>query len=183
MNRLEEQITKIHKIMGVINEQESSLSNLYDFNTTTYNSGDKSIVGVYMIIDETDKMIELMNINEIEKNTSIYVDNARPYRINVKRSKLPKSQIEILGDVEGKEGFNYIKIPYWLFKKLSDELEIKRIKGKKRISIDGAQLKSDLFKKDINDPNVKKYISISDPDETTQRLLHYSSIRNKPKEN
>jgi hypothetical protein len=100
MNRLEEQITKIHKIMGVINEQESSLSNLYDFNTTTYNSGDKSIVGAYMIIDETDKMIELMNINEIEKNTSIYVDNARPYRINVKRSKLPKSQIEILGVIQ-----------------------------------------------------------------------------------
>jgi hypothetical protein len=183
MNNLQEQINKIHKIMGVINEQETHSTNDYDFYKTIYNPDDKSVVGAYMVIDETDKMIEVMNIKEILITSSIYMDEVKPYKINVNRVKLPKSQVEILGEVDGKTGFVFIKIPYWLFKKLSDGLEVKRIMGKKRIKISYLEVNSDKFRRDINDPNVKKYMLISDPDEMTHRKLDGDSALYKPNDN
>ena len=43
------------------------------------------------------------------------MDGADPYTIQIHRTKLPKSQIEILGPVEGKEGFEFIKIYFYRF--------------------------------------------------------------------
>jgi hypothetical protein len=177
-------IIKILKEEGIISNQENrdndELNVNYDFNSSTYNSDDKSVVAAYMIIDETEKMIEVMNIKEFEKTSSIYADNSKPYHIVVERVRLPKSQIDVLEEVEGKEGFYYIKIPYWLFKKNSNELEIERIIGKKRITISSRELRDNGFRQDINDPNVQKYISISDPDEMTNRILKNDARRYKP---
>ena len=144
-----------------------------DFYKTVFNPEDKSLIGAYMITGETDKMVDVLNIKEYKSDKGIYMDGADPYTIQIHRTKLPKSQIEILGPVEGKEGFEFIKIPYWLYKKMSKELSIKRYTGKKRLSIARSQVYGDYLKL-INDPNVEKYFRIIDTDESSlQRFKSY----------
>lgn len=153
-----------------INEQEDLTP---DFNKTVYNPDDKSVIGAYMIVGETEKMIEVLNIHEQLDNAGLFMDGAESYNIHIFFSKLPKSQIEILGPVEGKNGFVFIKIPYWLFKKDSKSLSIKRYPGKKRLSIARSQIYGD-FLKNINNPDVERYFFIIDTDEASrQRFKSY----------
>lgn len=169
---LQENIKRIHEVMGVILEQEG-----FPFNKSTYNSDDKSIIGAYMITGETDKMIEVMNIKENGNEDSTFMDNAKPYFISIYKTNLPKSQIEILKPVEGKEKFFYIKLPYWLYKKLSTELEIRRVEGKKRLDINYRQSRDKDFLKKINDPDVVAYISTTNPDKNGIRILQNAAAR------
>jgi len=176
MNLLEN-IHRIKEVMGVISEQENS--SMFDFNKITFIPEDKSIVGAYMITGEDDKTIDILNIKENHPENKFYMDNAKLYHLNVKKVKLPKSQIEILGDVEGKEGFNFIKIPYWLYKKLEFDLKVERVLGKKRLDITARQSKDKNFLEQISDPNVTRYVYVVNPDKSGMDILKYAILRGK----
>lgn len=156
----------------LIREEEEVVDTTPDFNKTVYNPEDKSVVGAYMIVNETEKMIEVLNIHEQLDNSGLFMDGAESYNIYIYFSKLPKSQIEILGPVEGKEGFVFIKIPYWLFKKDSKALSIKRSLVKKRLSIARSQIYGD-FLKTINNPDVERYFFVVDTDEGSRQRFKY----------
>ena len=166
--------------MGVISEQDVNPS--YDFNKTTYVPEDKSIVGSYMITGEDDNNIQILNIKEMARENRFFMDNAQDYYLNIQKFNLPKSQVEVLGEVEGMEGFNYIKIPYFLYKKMIDQLEVIRIKGKKRSDVTYAQSRNNSFLKKLNDPDVIKYISITNPDKSGISNLLFAVKRYKPEE-
>ena len=138
-----------------------------DFYKTVFNPEDKSLIGAYMITGETDKMVDILNIKEYKSDKGIYMDGADPYTIQIHRTKLPKSQIEILSPVEGKEGFEFIKMPYWLYKKIPAELGVKRLTNKRKINFTYDQYRSNDFFKDLNDPNVQKQISVLNTDDIT----------------
>ena len=174
---LQENIHRIKEVMGVISEQENY--SMFDFNKITFIPEDKSIVGDYMITGEDDKTIDILNIKENHPENKFYMDNAKLYHLNVKKVKLPKSQIEILGDVEGKEGFNFIKIPYWLYKKLEFDLKVERVLGKKRLDITARQSKDKNFLEQISDPNVTRYVYVVNPDKSGMDILKYAILRGK----
>jgi len=172
---LQENIHRIKEVMGVISEQENSP--MFDFNKITFIPEDKSIVGAYMITGEDDKTIDILNIKEIHPENKYYMDNAKVYHLNIKKAKLPKSQIEILTDVEGKEEFDFIKIPYWLYKKLEFDLKVERLEGKKRLDITARQSKDKNFLAQISDPNVERYISVVNPDKSGMDMLKYTMLK------
>jgi hypothetical protein len=178
--KLQEDIYRIKEVMGVISEQDVNPS--YDFNKTTYVPEDKSIVGSYMITGEDDNNIQILNIKEMARENRFFMDNAQDYYLNIQKFNLPKSQVEVLGEVEGMEGFNYIKIPYFLYKKMIDQLEVIRIKGKKRSDVTYAQSRNNSFLKKLNDPDVIKYISITNPDKSGISNLLFAVKRYKPEE-
>lgn len=160
-------------------EQEEPVDTTPDFNKLVYIPEEKVMVGAYMIVGESDKMIDILNIHEQLDNSGLFMDGAESYNIYIYFSKLPKSQIEILGPVEGREGFVFIKIPYWLYKKMSKELSIKRYTKKKRLSIARSQINGDYLKL-INDPNVEIYFNIIDTDETSRRRFKSYQRHYKP---
>jgi hypothetical protein len=178
--KLQEDIYRIKEVMGVISEQDVNPS--YDFNKTTYVPEGKSIVGAYMITGEDDNNIQILNIKEMARENRFFMDNAQDYYLNIQKFNLPKSQVEVLGEVEGMEGFNYIKIPYFLYKKMIDQLEVIRIKGKKRSDVTYAQSRNNSFLKKLNDPDVIKYISITNPDKSGISNLLFAVKRYKPEE-
>ena len=139
-----------------------------DFNKSVYNPDDKSVVAAYMITNDLPNMIEVLNIQENLDNSGLFMDGAESYNIDIHFSKLPKSQIEILGDVPGKEGFVFIKIPYWLYKKNPKDLSIRRYTKLKRLSISRPQVNKDFLKL-LNDPNVEKYFNVIDTDDVSQQ--------------
>jgi hypothetical protein len=152
-----------------------------DFYKTTYNPDDKSIIGAYDIINDSDKMIEVLNIHELKSDKGVYMDGSEPYNIKINKVKLPKSQIETLESVEDKEGFNYIKIPYWLFKKLP-ELSIKRLTNPRKINFTPYQYKDNDFLKQMNDPEIVNHITTLNPDSTTKTWVNSIGKRYKPEE-
>jgi hypothetical protein len=178
--KLQEDIHRIKEVMGVISEQDVNPS--YDFNKTTYIPEDKSIVGAYMITGEDDNSIQILNIKEVVRENSIFMDNAQPYNLNVQQFNLPKSQVTVLGKVDGMEGFNYIKIPYFLYKKMIDQLDIVRLKGKKRAKVSYPQSRDNQFLKKLNNPDVIKYMSITNPDKSGMDNLLYAAKRYQPEE-
>lgn len=177
---LQEDVNRIKEVMGVILEQDVNPS--YDFNKITYIPEDKSIVAAYMITGEDENSVQILNIKEMIRENSIFMDNAQPYYLNVQEFNLPKSQATILGDVEGMEGFNYIKIPYFLYKKMIDQLEIVRLKGKKRAKVSYPQSRDNRFLKKLNNPDVLKYISITNPDKSGMDNLLYAARRYNPED-
>ena len=132
-----------------------------DFYLSNYEESDKSIVGAYMIIEESEKTITILNIQEKEDKRGIFADGKIPYTFIPFKVRLPKSQIEVLEPVENMEGFNWIKIPYWLVKN-NPGLKIERLKKSKRFSNSSTFTKS--LSKEMIDDDVKKYLSITDKD-------------------
>ena len=172
---LQEDIHRIKEVMGV--DLKPEIEPVYDFYKTVYNPEDKSITGAYMITGEDDNNIEVMNIKEVARENRIYMDNAKEYSLNIQKFNLPKSQVEVLGKDEEMQGFNYIKIPYWLYKKMIDQLEVVRIKGKKRPDVPLYQAKNKSFVKRLSDPDVIKYISVTNPDKSGIANLMYTIQR------
>ena len=151
------------KYLKKFNENSNSEIS-YDFNDSNYDSESKSIVGAYMVIEDSDKSITILNLQEREDRKGIFADHAIPYTFDVFKIRLPKSQIEIIGEVMDKPGFTWIKIPYWLVRN-NTGLKIQRIKNKKRFS-NLISLHSKLDPKLI-DSDVEKYLSIIDKDQRT----------------
>jgi hypothetical protein len=142
-----------------------------DFNKLVYNPNDKTVIGAYFVTNENDKIVEVINLIEI-KNDSVFFDGHTSYSFNPNKVKLPKSQIEIIGDVEGKNGFKYIKIPYWLVKKSEGKLNIKRIDGNKKFSLNKSQGNKGYLEK-LNDPNIDKILKITGSDKDLEILEKY----------
>jgi hypothetical protein len=168
-----------------INEQEEEskedISNLTpNFHKTVFNPEDKSLIGAYMITGETDKMVDILNIKEFKSEKGVYMDGSEPYIIQIYRTKLPKSQIEILGPVDGKEGFEFIKMPYWLFKKMPTELGIKRLTNDRKITFTNSQYSDNQFLKELNSPDVQKQISVLNTEEITPIWVKSVSRRYNP---
>jgi hypothetical protein len=163
-----------------INESdEEVVDTTPDFNKLVYLPEERAMIGAYMIVGDSDKMIDVLNIHEQLDNAGLFMDGAESYNIHIFFSKLPKSQIEILGPVEGKEGFEYIKIPYWLYKKMSKELSIKRYTGKKRLSVARNQIYGDFLKM-INNPDVERYFYTIDTDEYSHQRFKSFQKHYKP---
>ena len=88
-------------------EQEEDVNTTPNFNKLVYIQEEKSVIGAYMIVGDSGKMIDVLNIHEILDESGLFMDNAESYNIRIYFSKLPKSQIEILGSVEGKKDFEF----------------------------------------------------------------------------
>ena len=146
----------------------------YDFDKAVYLSDERAIIGAYFITKENEKSIEILNIKEFAADTASFGDNARPYSVTFHKGTLPISQIEILGEVPEKEGFFYVKVPYWLYKE-NPELNIKRVVGDfhhmKRLDLRDYSLSNKELMSNFKDPNVVKYFASSNKDERTQQQV------------
>lgn len=146
----------------------------YDFDKAVYLSDERAIIGAYFITKQNEKSIEILNIKEFAADTATFGDNARPYSVTFHKGTLPTSQINILGEVPEKEGFFYIKVPYWLYKE-TPELNIKRIIGDfhhmKRLDLRDYSLRNTELMSNFKDPNVIKYFIGSDKDKRTQQQV------------
>jgi hypothetical protein len=147
----------------------------YDFNDSNYDAASKSITAAYMIVEDSEKTITVLNIKEFSDRMAVFADGHIPYTIEVNKVRLPKSQIEIIEEVSDMPGFNWIKVPYWLVRN-NPGLKIQRIKGRKRFSNHPTRMHKKL---DINviDGDVLKYLSITDKDPNT--LVNIKSLINK----
>lgn len=176
INDFRRDFTKVEKITNVISPKKDKYVNYdneaeLDFNSSTYLSDEKAIVGAYMITKNEDKYIEVLNIKEYENQNGAFMDSAIAYSVSIHKEKLPKSQIEIMSPVSDKDNFFYVKIPYWLFKE-KPGLAIKRCKtDKKRISISDAGFRDKELMNMFNDPDVTKYFKYSNPDSRTLQLI------------
>ena len=164
--------------MKYLKRFENIDNTIRDFDKSTYSPEDKSIIAAYMITSDNDKSIDVLNIKEIPDRRGIFLDNAIGYDITIHRTTLSKPQVEVLEDVPGMQGFKYIKIPYYLYKSNLNGLEVKRFKGgfdgekyKKRLSIPAIKSENESFISEFKDPNVVKYIKVTNPDERTHFLL------------
>lgn len=148
-----------------------------DFNKSEYLADEKALIGAYFIISRNEKSIEILNIKEIESNTAVFMDGSMPYRVTFSKVTLPLSQIAIIEEVDGKPGFFYIKLPYWLYQKNKDGLFIKRVSGRKGLDMRDAQLRDKELMAWFKDPNVIKYLSITDSNEDTLRKANLYAKR------
>ena len=156
------------KYLKRFNESESKD---YDFYMSIYDPLDKFVVGAYMIIEDSEKSITVLNLQEKEDTRSFFADGRVPYTFLPYKVILPKSQIEVLEPVDNMEGFNWIKIPYWLVKN-NPGLKIIRVKGEKRFSNNSIFNKP--LKPEMIDDNVKKYLSFTDKD--PRSIINLESI-------
>ena len=141
-----------------------------DFNKSVYIADEKAIIGAFYIKKETDKAYEILNIKEYQRD-SVFMDGANPYSVSIHTTFLPKSQCKIIKPVEGKEGFFYIKVPYWLYKEKTD-LQIRRLPARlKRISIKNDDFNKKDFLKMFGNPDIIKYFQGSNPDNITAQYI------------
>ena len=140
-----------------------------NFYKSIYNPDDKSYIAAYKIIDDSsDKFLEVLNIheNEVDRN---FMDGKETYEISIHKFKLPKSQIEILDDNTGFEGFKFIQIPYWLVKKDPTQYKIKRLNKKKRLSNKYNYVVDSISQK--VDDDVVDYLITTDGDKESIRKI------------
>jgi len=172
--------SQLQRIIEDVESTEETPNLSPDFYKTVFNPEDKSLIGAYVITGETDKMVDILNIKELKSDKGMYMDGAEPYTIQIYRTKLPKSQIEILGPVDGKEGFEFIKMPYWLFKKMPTELGVKRLTNNRKITFTNSQYSDNQFLKELNNPDVQKQISILNTDSVTPTWVKTMARRYNP---
>ena len=139
----------------------------FDFYKGVYEPDTKTYVGSYLVGEETPKQLEVYNIIERPDRDAIFVSNHVPYSMSLHKVKLPLSQIEILGDVPGKEGFKFIRMPYWFFKK-NDGLRIQRLNEKKALYLKGRDRTPEALEK-LFDPMFEKYFEQIVYDEVDQK--------------
>jgi hypothetical protein len=133
----------------------------YDFYVSIYDPLDKFVVAAYMIIEESEKTITVLNLQEREDTRGFFADGKTPYTFIPFKIRLPKSQVEVIDSVNNIEGFSWIKIPYWLVKN-NPGLKIQRIRKSKRFSNSSTLHKA--LKPEMIDDDVRKYLSITDKD-------------------
>lgn len=153
---------------GPVNEQESDDNQVepdevdtedgqYDFNKGEYEAETKSYVGAYLVGEETPKQLEVYNIRQYPDHYARFTNSgAKPYSMSLHKAKLPLSQIEILGDVPGKDGFKFIRMPYWFFKKNDNDLRIQRFTEPRALYLTGKDYKPEQVEK-LFDPMFEKY--------------------------
>ena len=138
---------------------------------------EKSFIGSYIVSDDSQSnTIEIINIIENEFESRMFVDGARPFNIEIHKIKLPKSQVEIIGDVEGYEPFKYVKLPYWLYKKNKDVLKIQKINGKKRFAPNKSNDRPEFIQK-LQDKHIEDYFNMEAHDKAGRK--NFESLKNK----
>ena len=160
----------------------------YDFDKAVYLSDERAIIGAYFITSENvddiinnpnkEGSVEILNVKEFCSETGTFGDNAMPYSVTFHRGSYPISKIAILGPVPEKEGFFFIKVPYWLYKE-TPELNIKRcvgyFHGMKRLDLRDISLSDKKFMSNFKDPDVVRYFANSNIDKRTQKLVNIYS--------
>lgn len=116
----------INTIKQIIKEEVTGPNYLF---TKEYVSEDKSIIASYYIMEEGENVYRVANPMQYIDKDSVYADGYRPYRLKINEFNLPKSQVEIMGEVDG---YTIFKIPYWLFKKNNDMNIIRMSDSNKR---------------------------------------------------
>jgi len=150
-------------------DEETKNTESPNFYKSIFNEDDKSYTAAYKIIDDSsNKFIEVLNIQENEVGR-MFFDKKETYVISIHKFRLPKSQIKILDDDTGFEGFKFIKIPYWLVKKDPQQYKIKRLNKKKRLANKYNYPVDDLLNK--VDEDVVDYITQTDGDEESIRKI------------
>lgn len=146
---------------------ENNNDNILDINSSIYLENSKSIIACYQIIEDNERSIKVLNVQEWESPTSVALDGSSPIQFDAFYTILPKSQIKILDDEVNEEyvGFKYIEIPYWLYKKNIKQLIIKRLgrdfKRRGVIDIPGLKVNSQQYMdKFINDKNIREQLII-----------------------
>lgn len=159
-------------------EQEEPQLNL-SYYKSLYLPEEKSFIGSYIVSDDSQlNTIEIINIIENEFDGRMFVDGSRPFTIEIHKIKLPKSQVEIIGDVEGNEPFKYVKLPYWLYKKNKDVLRIQKIEGEKRFAPNKSNDRPDFIQK-LQDKHIEDYFNMKDHE--GQGRKSFESLKNKKK--
>lgn len=187
-DKIEDIITNFLKeFKPVLTTKEEPKKNMYkdielNFNKSIFVPVENVIIAPYMIVKDNESSIEILNIKEYTSETGAFWDEATPYTVTFHRLTLPKSQITILEDVIDKNGFKYIRIPYWLYKKNTEDLTIRRCIGTyhkmKRLDIRDVGLNNHEFMRNFKDPNVEKYLKTTDSDERTHQLINIYKNRN-----
>ena len=150
-------------------DEEAKNTETPNFYKSIFNADDKSYTAAYKIVDDSsDKFIEVLNIQENEVGR-MFFDKKETYVISIHKFRLPKSQIKILDDDTGFEGFKFIKIPYWLVKKDPQQYKIKRLNKKKRLANKYNYPVDDLLNK--VDDDVVDYITQIDGDKESIRKI------------
>jgi hypothetical protein len=151
-------------------DEETKNTETPNFYKSIFNADDKSYTAAYKIVNNTsDKFIEVLNIQENEVGR-MFFDKKETYVISIYKFRLPKSQINILDDDTGFEGFKFIKIPYWLVKKDPQQYKIKRLNKKKRLANKYNYPVDDLLNK--VDDDVVDYIKVTDGDKESIRKIN-----------
>jgi hypothetical protein len=143
-------------------EKSDELTPDLSYYDSSYLPEEKSFIGSYIVSDDSQSnTIEIINIIENEMVNKMFVDGARPFNIEIHKIKLPKSQIEIIGDVEGYKPFKYIKLPYWLYKKNEHVLKIQKLKGKgkKRFAPNSSNDRPEFIQK-LQDKHIEDYFNM-----------------------
>ncbi len=160
MNHLEK-IDNFHKVT-----ENYSSEKILDENSTLYNEKENTITGLYHIVEQTPSIIKILNIKEYVSESATHMDGTSPIQFDVYYVTLPKSQVKIL-DISVDDnyvGFNYIEIPYWLYKKNSKELSIKRLgrnyKLRGNLDITFTKLGTGDYMKHLSDDNVRDHLII-----------------------
>jgi hypothetical protein len=149
-------------LFGDMKEQDEQTSDL-TFYKSKFDSNDNSFTAAYKIIDDSsEKVIEVLNIQEIKNENRMFFDKKKSYKIKIHKFRLPKSQVTILDDDTGFKGFKFIKIPYWLVKKNPEQFKIIRINDRKRLDNKYNYKENDLA--DKVDEDVVDYIRVTDGD-------------------
>jgi hypothetical protein len=73
---------------------------------------------------ENEKKERLAAELKIKNENRMFFYKKKSYKIKIHKFKLPKSQVTILDDDTGFEGFKFIKITYWLVKKNPEQFKI-----------------------------------------------------------
>jgi hypothetical protein len=149
-------------------EEVDTNDSQYDFYKSDYDADSKTIVGAYMVGEETPKQLEVFNIRQYPDNDSFFASGHQPYSMSLHRTMLPLSQIEVIGDVPGKEGFKFIRIPYWLFKKKDEDLRIQRMDNMRMLYLKGRDRSPESLEK-LFDPMFEKYFEQIVYDEADQK--------------
>jgi hypothetical protein len=151
-------------------DEETKNTETPNFYKSVFKEDDKSYIAAYKIIDDSsNKFIEVLNIQENEVGR-MFFDKKETYVISIYKFRLPKSQINILDDDTGFEGFKFIKIPYWLVKKDPQQYKIKRLNKKKRLANKYNYPVDDLLNK--VDDDVVDYIKVTDGDKESIRKIN-----------
>jgi hypothetical protein len=160
-------------------QDEESTKPTYDLSyyKSLYLPEEKSFIGSYIVSDDSQSnTIEVINIIENEFESRMFVDGARPFNIEIHKIKLPKSQVEIIGDVEGYEPFKYVKLPYWLYKKNKDVLKIQKINGYKRFSPNKSNDRPEFIQK-LQDKHIEDYFNMEEHEGRGRKS--FESLKNK----
>lgn len=130
--------SQFKRLFNILNEE---IDNNPIFQTD-YDSDKKTIRASYYILDEKPNSFTIVNPVELQNQSAVYADGFVPYNLKLNVINLPKSQVSVIGEVNG---YTIFEIPYWLYKKNND-LKVTRIPSPMKRT-DARASRSDMYTK------------------------------------